>query len=126
MKRAWAALGLIVLSLLIGGVDYLYTATAATVYTKMLDEAEEHIRRNEAYEAQSVTERLDHRFNEDKRMLHIFSFHSEINAIGSDLAAMSRYAQTGNTADYLAVSAQAKRRISALYELRAPKLGNIL
>ena len=126
MKRAWIALGLILISLLIGGIDYLYTATAVNIYTDMLNEADAHMEQNEAYEAQSVTERLDHRYNEDKRILHIFSFHSEINAVGNDLAALRRYAQTGNTADYLATSAQTKRRILALYELRTPKLGNIL
>ena len=126
MKRAWIALGLIAASLLIGGIDYLYTATAAHIYTEMLSEADAHMENNEAYEAQSVTERLDHRFSEDKRILHIFSFHSEINAVGSDLAALRRYAQTGSTADYLATSAQAKRRILALYNLRTPSLGNIL
>ena len=126
MKRAWIALGLILVSLLIGGIDYLYAAGASDIYTDMLNKADAHIEKNEAYEAQSVTERLDHRYNEDKRILHIFSFHSDINAIGNDLAALRRYAQTGNTADYLATSAQTKRRILSLYELRAPKLGNIL
>lgn len=126
MKRAWIALGLIALSLIIGGVDYLYTATASKIYTDMLTQADAHMEKNEAYEAQSVTERLDHRFGEDRQVLHIFSFHSEINAIGSDLAAMRRYAQTGNTADYLAASAQARRKITALSEMRTPRLGNIL
>ena len=126
MKRAWIALGLILAALLIGGVDYLYTSTTANIYTEMLNEADAHMEKNEAYEAQSVTERLDHRFNEDKRILHIFSFHSDINNIGNDLAALRRYAQTGNTADYLATSAQAKRKILALYDLRTPTVGNIL
>ncbi len=126
MKRAWIALGLIIASLIIGGIDYIYTATAAKIYTDMLTEGDAHMEQNEAYEAQSLTERLDHRFNEDRQILHIFSFHSEINAIANDFAAMKRYALTGNTADYLAVSAQARERILALKEMRTPKLGNIL
>ena len=126
MNRAWIALGLIAASLIVGGIDYIYTATATKIYTEMLSEADEHMEKNEAYEAQSLTERLDHRFNEDKRIMQIFSFHSEIDAVDYDLAAMKRFAQTGNTADYLATSAQAKRRILSLYELRTPKLGNIL
>ena len=126
MKRAWIALGLIAVSLAIGGIDYLYTATAAGVYSEMLSEADAHMEKNEAYEAQSVTERLDHRFSEDMRVLQIFSFHSDVNVISNDLAAMRRFSQTGNTADYLATSAQARRRISALYEVKAPKPGNIL
>lgn len=126
MKRAWIALGLIAVSFAIGGIDYLYTATAANVYAEMLSEADAHMEKNEAYEAQSVTERLDHRYNEDMRVLQIFSFHSDVNTISNDLAAMRRFSQTGNTADYLATSAQARRRISALYEVKAPRLGNIL
>ena len=108
MKRAWIALGLIAASLIIGGIDYIYTATAAKIYTDMLTEGDAHMEQNEAYEAQSLTERLDHRFNEDRQILHIFSFHSDVNVISNDLAAMRRFSQTGNTADYLATSAQAR------------------
>ncbi len=125
MKRGWIAVGLIAVSLIIGGVEYLYTASAARIYTEMLNDADACMEDNDAYEAQSITERLDHRFNEDKEILKSFSFHSDINAIGNDLAALRRYAQTGNTADYLALSAQTKRRILALSELRSPRLGNI-
>lgn len=126
MKRGWIALGLIVFSLILGGVEYLHTATVTKVYTEMLNEADAHMEKNEAYEAQSVAERLDHRFNEDKNVLDIFSFHSDINAIAIDLAALRRFSQTGNTADFLALSAQAKRRIIIMSELRKPRLGNIL
>lgn len=126
MKRAWVAIGLIAASLILSGVEYLYLNTTAGIYTEMLNEADACIEQNEAYKAQSLTERLDHRFSEDKSIMHIFSFHSDVNALGSDLAALRRYAQTGNTADFLAVSAQAKRRILAIAELRAPRPENIL
>lgn len=126
MKRGWIALGLIALSLIIGGAEYLYTTNAAKIYTEMLNEADAHMEHNEAYEAQSVTERLDHRFNEDKNILDTFSFHSDINAIANDLGALRRFSQTGNTADFLALSAQTKRRIITLSELRIPRLENIL
>ena len=125
MKRAWIAVGLIALSLILGGVEYLYVTTAANVYTEMLNEADEHMEKNEAYEVQSITERLDHRFNEDAGMLDMVSFHSEINAVSYDLASLRRYAQTGNTADYLALSAQVKRKILTLSDLRSPRLENI-
>lgn len=126
MKRAWIAIGLIVLSLILGGAEYLYAATAAKVYTEMLNEADEHMERNEAYEVQSITERLDHRFGEDAGLFDMLSFHSEINAISYDLASLRRYAQTGNTADYLALSAQVKRKILTLADIRSPRLENIL
>lgn len=126
MKRGWIALGLIALSLILGAVDALYTHAVAEKYTAMLNEADAHMERSEIAEAQSVTERLDHRFGEDKGVLHIFSFHSDVNAVGNDLAALRRYAQTGSAADFLAQSAQAKRRILALAELREPRTGNIL
>lgn len=126
MKRAWIAVGLILASVALGCAEYLYTATTAEIYTKMLNDADACMEQNDAYEAQSLTERLDHRFNEDRAILHIFSYHTDVNAVGNDLAALRRYAQTGSTAEFLAVSAQAKRRILAISELRSPRLGNIL
>ncbi len=126
MKRGWIALGLILALLALGVTEYIYTAKTAEIYTGMLNEADAHMEKNEAYEARSVTERLDHRFNEDKQILGVFSFHSDVNAIGYDFAALRRFAQTGNTADYLATSAQAKRKILAISELRAPNPWNIL
>lgn len=125
MKRGWIAVGLIIASLIMGVAEYIYTSVTARIYTDMLNEADARMENNEVYEAQSMTERLDHRFNEDKTVLNIFSFHSDVNAIGSDLAALRRYAQTGSTAEFLAQSAQAKRRILALSELRAPRIENI-
>ena len=126
MKRAWIAIGLIAASLVLGGVEYLYTANAAQIYTDLLNQADAHMEHNEAYEAQSVTERLDHRFSKDAGVLHIFNFHSDVNAVANDLAALRRYAMTGSIPEYLAVSAQAKRRILTLFDIRAPRLGNIL
>ena len=126
MKRGWIAIGLIAAAMILGGMEYLYLHSAADKYLSMLDEADAHMEQNEAFEAQSVTERLEHRFGGDKRVLHIFAFHSDINALSDDLAAMRRYARTGNTADYLAQSAQLRSRIQALRDLRSPKPENVL
>ena len=126
MKRGWIALGLIAAALVLSGAEYLFTASAAHTYTQMLNEADACMESGDTEGAQSLAERLDHRFNEDKGILHIFSFHSDINAIGGDLAVLRRYAQNDSLADFLATSAQAKRRILTLRELRVPRLGNIL
>lgn len=126
MKRSWIAAGLIAASLILGAVECISLNTSANIYAEMLNEADACMENNEAYQAQSLAERLDHRYCEDKRLFHIFSFHSDINAIGSDLAALRRYAQTGSTADFLAQSAQTKRRILAVAEIRSPRLENIL
>ena len=126
MKRGWIALGLIAAVIALSGLEYLFTANAAHIYTEILNEADACMESGDSQGALSLTERLDHRFGEDKNVLHIFSFHSDINTIGGDLAALRRYAQSGSIPEYLAVSAQTKRRIFALLELRTPRLGNIL
>ena len=126
MKRGWIAVGLIAASLILGGAEYLYLSTSANIYVEMLNEADEAIAENKAYKAQSAAERLCHRFGEEKTLYRILSFHSEINSIDGDFAALSQFARTGSTADFLAQSAQTKRRILALAELCAPRLENIL
>lgn len=126
MKRGWIAVGLIAASLLLGGTEWLYHHTAAHIYVEMLNEADEAIAQNEAYKAQSVTQRLCHRFDEDKTLFRVLCFHSEINTIDAELAALTQYARTGSTADFLAQSAQTKRRITALAQQCAPRLENIL
>ena len=86
MKRVWIAAGLIAASLILGAIECISLNTSANIYAEMLNEADACMENNEAYQAQSLAERLDHRYSEDKRLFHIFSFHSDINAIGSDLA----------------------------------------
>ena len=105
MKRGWIALIMILLSLTLGGIEYIYVTTNADAYVQMLDDADEKIMQNQVYEAQSVAERLDHRFQKQSGLFNVFMYHTEIGHISSDLAMLRRYAQTGSVEDFLATSA---------------------
>ncbi len=126
MKRGWIAVAMIALSLLIAGSEYLYTTQNAQVYLTMLNDADEKMEQNETEDALSVAERLDTRFSKESKIYEIFTFHSDVLSISTDLAALRRYAQAGDTAQYLATSAQVKRKIIALSNNRVPRIENIL
>lgn len=125
MKRGWIALIMILLSLTLGGIEYIYVTTNADAYVQMLDDADEKIMQNQVYEAQSVAERLDHRFQKQSGLFNVFMYHTEIGHISSDLAMLRRYAQTGSVEDFLATSACAKREILAIKESKRMSFGNI-
>ena len=125
MKRGWIALAMIALSLLLGGIEYLYVTSNADAYVQMLDDADEKMAHNQVYEAESVATRLDNRFRKQSGMFNIFMFHSEIGHISSDLAMHRRYAQTGSVEDFLATSACAKRKILEIKESKMMTLENI-
>ena len=125
MKRGWIAVGMIALSLILGGTEYYYVTSNADAYIQMLDEADEQMMHNEVYAAQETAEKLDNRFNKQNGMFNIFMFHSDIGHISSDLAMLERYAQTGDAEDFLATSACAKRKITAIRESKMMKFGNI-
>ena len=125
MKRGWIALAMIALSLVLGGIEYIYVTSNADAYVKMLDDADEKIAHNLVYEAESAAERLDNRFRKQSGIFNIFMYHSEMEHISCDLAMLRRYAQTGATADFLATSACAKREILAIRDRKALKWENI-
>ena len=125
MKRGWIALAMIALSLLLGGIEYYYVTSNADLYVQMLDDADEKMAHTQVYEAESVAQRLDHRFKNQSGMFNIFMYHSEIGHISSDLAMLRRYAQTGSVAEFLATSACAKREIMQIRDLKQLKWENI-
>ena len=126
MKRGWIALIMILLSLTLGGIEYIYVTTNADAYVQMLDDADEMIMQNQVYEAQSVAERLDHRFQKQSGLFNVFMYHTEIGHISSDLAMLRRYAQTGSVEDFLATSACARRKIQDIKNAKLMKWENIL
>lgn len=125
MKRGWIALGMIALSLLLGGIEYLYVTSNADVYLQLLDEADEKMAQNEVYQAASVAERLNTRFQKQSGVFNIFMFHSELGHISSDLAMLTQYAQTGATPDFLATSACVRSKIAAIKNAKLMKWENI-
>ena len=125
MKRGWIALIMIAISLILGGIEYIYVTSNADAYAGMLDDADEKMAHNLVYEAGSVAERLDNRFRKQSGMFNIFMFHSEIGHISSDLAMLRRYAQTGSAEDFLATSACAKRKILEIRDSKLMTLENI-
>ena len=125
MKRGWIALGMIALSMLLGGIEYIYVTSNADAYIQMLDTADEKMMHNEVYEAQTEAQKLDNRFRKQSGMFNVFMFHSEIGHISSDLAMLTRYAQTADTEDFLATSACAKRKIRVIKNAKLMKWENI-
>lgn len=126
MKRGWIALGMIAISLILGGIEYYYVTSNADAYIQMLNDADEKMAHNEMYEAESAAQRLENRFRKQSEIFNIFMYHSEMGHISSDLAMMRRYAQTGATEEFLATSACAKSEIQSIRNLKLLKWDNIL
>ena len=91
----------------------------------MLDEADDKMEHSLIKDAESVVRRLDHRFRSESGVLNMFMTHGGADNISSDLAMLCRYAQTGDTDEFLATSARAKREILILRESKALSWGNI-
>ena len=125
MKRGWIALVMIALSLLFGGIEYLYVTANADAYLQMLEEADEKMADNKTYEAASVARRLDNRFQKQSGVFNIFMYHSEIGHIASDLAMLEKYAQAGATGDFLATSACARRKLLMIRSAKLIRWENI-
>ncbi|MBQ3265033.1 MAG: DUF4363 family protein [Ruminococcus sp.] len=125
MKRGWIAVIMIALSLLLGGIEYLYVTSSTDSYLQMLDDADGKMARGETYEAAETAKRLDNRFRRQSGMFNIFMFHSDVGHISSDLAMLKSYAQTGSAEEFLATSACAKREITAIRESKMMMWENI-
>ena len=126
MKRGWIALGMIALTMLLGGVEYIYVTSNADAYINMLDSADEKMMHNEVLDAETEAEKLDNRFRKQSGMFNIFMFHSEVGHISSDLAMLRQYARTADTEDFLATSACARRKIQDIKNAKLMKWENIL
>ena len=125
MKRGWIALIMIALSLVLGGIEYIYVTSNADAYVQMLDDADEKMAHNQVYEAESVATRLDNRFRKQSGMFNIFMFHSDVGHISSDLAMLRQYARTGAVEDFLATSACARRKIQAIKDSKQLRWENV-
>lgn len=119
-------MGMIALCMILGGIEYVYVTTNADAYIQMLDDADEKMAHNLVYEADTAAQKLENRFRKQSGIFNIFMFHSEIGHISSDLAMLKRYAQTGDTEDFLATSACVKRKIMDIKNAKHMKWENIL
>lgn len=125
MKRGWIAVGMIALSLLLGGAEYFYVTSNADVCLRLLDEANEKIAHNEFLEAESVAKRLEHRFQNGSAMFNVFMYHSEVGHIAADLARLSRYARAGDASEFSATCACARCEIQAIRDAKQLKWENL-
>lgn len=125
MKRGWIALMMFILSLILGGYEYLYVNNSTDIYVQMLDDADEKMANNRMDEALSVAERLDHRFMNQTAIMSVFMYHSEVNNVAYELAKLRRYAQTGDVEEFLATSAKAKREIMDIKDSKTLKWENV-
>ena len=126
MKRGWLALALLLTAIAAGAGEYLWIGTNTRVCVDMLNEADAMMERNEIYEATELSERLDNRFAREADIYDVFLFHSEVMDISRELAALRRYAQTGETGEFLATSARIKRALLSLADSRVPRMENVL
>lgn len=125
MKRGWAALALVLVAVALSIAEAFTLDGSIRVCVDMLNEADAHMEQNEIYDALSLTERVDHRFEKEAELLDILIYHGELTEISKGLAQLRRYAQTGSTAEYLALSAGVKRSLLYLKSSRLPSLGNV-
>ena len=126
MKRGWLALVLAAIVMLTGCAEYFCLTADTRAYLDLLNEADAHMEKNEVYEAREAAERLDNRFSSQARIYELFMFHGEVLELSATIAAMRRYAQTGDTSEFLAASARAKRLIMSMQNTRIPRVENIL
>lgn len=126
MKRGIIALILLILAGLAAGYQYVYVTTNTETMVDMLDQADLSVAENDLQGAKEIADRLDHRYTELEKTLHIFIHHKDTDAVSQQLAALRRYAETGNTADFLATSAIAKRALLSMYNTEAPCLQNVM
>lgn len=126
MKRGIIAVILLILAALTAGYQYVYVTTNTEMLAQMLTDADQNIEENNLLKAQEISSRLDHRYEELKKTLNIFIHHKDTEAISHNLAALRRYAETGNTADFLATSAIAKRALLSLYNTEKPCFQNVM
>ena len=125
MKRIWAALAMILIAVGVSVAETMYLGSGAELCIAMLEEADAHMENNEIAEAQSLSARLERRFENQAPVYDIFLFHGEVLDISKALAALRRYAQTGDTAEYLAASARIKKVLQSIRGTRTPSFGNI-
>ena len=125
MKRVIVAAVLILIAVALSAAEALYTGSGTRVCIEMLDEADRHMEQNEVAEAQSMAARLDNRFGSQSGVYDVFLFHSEVLNVGTEIAALRRYAQAGETAEFLASSARIKRTLLSIHNTRVPSWENI-
>lgn len=125
MKRGWIAVIMIALSLICGGYEYWYVTANTEIYVEMLEDADGKMEKNQIQEAESVAQRLDYRFRKDSGTLNMFTTHCDTGDISCDLAMLQRYAQTGDTEEFLATSAKARREIMGLRHSKEFSIGNV-
>ncbi|MBQ6153040.1 MAG: DUF4363 family protein [Ruminococcus sp.] len=126
MKRGVIALILLILAGFAAGYQYFYVTSNTGMLVEMLREADQSVEENDLLTAKDTVERLDHRYNELEKSLHIFIHHKDTDAVSQHLAALRRYAETGNTADFLATSAVIKRALLSMYNTEVPCFQNVM
>lgn len=126
MKRGIIALILLILAGVAAGYQYVYVTTNTDMLIEMLDETDRHIEENDLLKAQDTASRLDHRYQELEKTLNIFINHKDTDAVSAQLASLKRYAETGNSADFLAISAAAKRALLAMRDAETPCFQNVM
>ena len=126
MKRGIIALILLILAGTAAGYQYLYVTSNTDMLVEMLNEADRHIEENDLLKAQDTASRLDHRYQELEKTLNIFIHHADTDAVSQSIASLRRYAETGNSADFLAVSAAAKRALLSMHNAETPCFQNVM
>lgn len=126
MKRGWIAAVMTAVSLALGIFEYAYVERNTAYYLAMLDDADEKMKQNQVYDAQSVAERLEHRYKNEIPLYDIFMYHTEVADVSGHLVMLSKYAMAGDTAEFLATSALTRLEIENIRYSRHLKIDNIL
>ena len=126
MKRGKIAIIMVLLSLIAGGIEYVYTTMNTDACINILEDAQQKMEHNEVYEAGSAAQRLEYRFKKQSKVFNIFMYHSETGDVSNDLAMLTSYAETGSREDFLAVSARVMRELLDIRESKELSWENIM
>ena len=126
MKRGVIALVMILTALAVSGAEAAVTVTGTQTCVEMLEEAEQHMERNEIAEAQSLAARLENRYGKLAGSYDLFLYHSEVLKVTAELGALRRYAQTGSTAEFLACAERIKASLLSIRSTGTPSWENLL
>lgn len=126
MKRLFAALSLLLLALLICIGEILYTENTAEEVEQQLYSTITSSRQKEAENAEKSARRAHDAWDENCKVMYLYTTHSHLDGIEERLAALPVLAQQGNWQELEKESIRALAQIRALRKADLPSLENIM
>ena len=125
MKRIWAALTLLVLTVAICAVGIGYTRNVTAKMTQTVSQAKAAQKRGDDAAACKLSEEAREDWKDAHRLLCVYMVHDRLEAIDVTLAAMPELCRNGAKDEFLSYCDQGLLQISYLNESEIPNLENI-